>query len=106
MKPENTFYVVMYDITHSATLQKVGKLLVKAGFERINYSVWLGWADPVRQPLLKDELVKLLQRSVAKGSVFYILPVSKKEVKRMRGINGRKPRELDYWMGERRTMFI
>ena len=78
MKPERTFY-----ITHASTLQKVAKLLVKAGFERVNYSVFLGWDDPANNPLLKEALQKLLQRAEAKGSVLYILQVSKKDINRI-----------------------
>lgn len=106
MKSETGFYVVMYDITHPKTLQKVAKLLVHAGMERINYSVWMGWINPAKEPALKEKLVKLVTSDLAKGSLFYILPVAQKDVKRMRTITGRKPKELDYWLGERQTLFL
>ncbi len=106
MKPEHTFYIVMYDITHSKALQKTNKLLRQAGLERVNYSVWIGWQNPANIPALKESLKELLKPKQAKGSVFYILPVSKKNLEKMRNINGRKPKELDYWMGERLTMFF
>jgi len=47
MKNLTTFYLLMYDITNDRTLQKVAKKLVKYGFERVNYSVWLGWTNPL-----------------------------------------------------------
>lgn len=106
MKNESGYYLVMYDITHSATLQKVSKLLVQSGLERVNYSVWLGWENPAKQPVLKDKLVKLITSEKATGSLFYILPVAQKDVKRMRTITGRKPKELDFWLGEKHTLFF
>jgi CRISPR-associated endonuclease Cas2 len=96
----------MYDITHPRTLQKVSKLLIQSGMERVNYSVWLGWINPVKQPVLKEKLLQLLTSEKASGSLFYVLPVSHKDVKKMKSIAGRKPKELDYWLGEKQTMFI
>jgi CRISPR-associated endonuclease Cas2 len=106
MTTESGYYVVMYDITHPGTLQKVAKILVQCGMERLNYSVWLGWVNPARQPALKEKLVKLVTADKAAGSLFYILPVALKDVKRMRTITGRKPKELDYWLGEKHTLFF
>ena len=106
MKSETGFYMVMYDITHPRTLQKVAKLLVQSGMERVNYSVWLGWINPAKEPLLKEKLLKLITSEPATGSLFYILPVAQKDVKRMRTISGRKPKELDYWLGEKQTLFL
>ena len=54
MKTGSGYFLVMYDITHARTLQKVAKTLEKSGMERVNYSVWLGWADPSKQPELKE----------------------------------------------------
>ena len=106
MTIENAYYVVMYDITHPRTLQKVAKILLECGMERLNYSVWLGWVNPAKQPDLKERLVKLITSDNAAGSLLYILPVARKDVKRMRSITGRKPKELDYWLGERGTLFF
>jgi len=106
MKTESGYYVVMYDITHPQTLQKVAKMLVQCGMERVNYSVWLGWVNPAKQPELKEKLAKLVNAEKAAGSLFYILPVAPKDVKRMRTITGRKPKDLDYWLGEKHTLFF
>jgi len=106
MKIEPGFFLVMYDITHPRTLQKVSKILIQLGLERVNYSVWLGWTNPTKDPALKEKLVKLITSDKALGSLLYVLPIARKDVKRMRSINGRKPKELDYWLGEKRTMFV
>ena len=106
MATKSSYYVVMYDITHPRTLQKVAKILLQCGMERINLSVWLGWVNPAKQPELKERLTKLVTNEKAKGSLLYILPVSAKDIRQMRSITGRKPRELDYWIGEKTTLFF
>lgn len=106
MKPEHTFFLVMYDITHAKTLQKINILLKQSGLERVNYSVWLGWTNPLKQDALKEKLKKMLETPETKGSLFYVLPVGKNEMVKMRGINGRKPKELDYWLGDKPTLFF
>ena len=103
---ENNYYLVMYDITDSPTLQKIGRLMIKAGMERINYSVWVGWVNPADNPKVKKELMQLINSPAAKGSLFYILPVSRTTMKKMRCINGRKPKNLDYWVGEKQLLVI
>lgn len=106
MKAEHVFFMVMYDITHARALQKMNILLKQSGLERVNYSVWLGWANPLKQPELREKLKLLLQTPETKGSLFYVLPISKREMVKMRGINGRKPKELDYWLGDEPTLFF
>jgi len=106
MKADEEFYLVMYDITYSKTLQKIGKIMLKEGFERINYSVWVGWINPVKKNDLKVKLSKMLGDENAKGSVFYIMPISKSSLKHTRCLNGRKPKELDFWIGEKREAFF
>jgi CRISPR-associated endonuclease Cas2 len=106
MKPEHIYFLVMYDITHARTLQKVNLLLKQSGLERVNYSVWLGWTNPLKQLELKDKLKLMLQAPETKGSLFYVLPISKREMVKMRGINGRKPKELDYWLGDKPTLIF
>ena len=106
MKPEHIYFLVMYDITHARTLQKVNIMLKQSGLERVNYSVWLGWANPLKQLELKEKLKLMMQTPETKGSLFYVLPVSKREMEKMRGINGRKPKELDYWLGDKPTLIF
>lgn len=106
MKPENTYFVVMYDITYPKSLQKVNVLLKETGLERVNYSVWVGWVNPLKIPELKEKLKRLLKKPEAIGSLFYVLPVSRSDLKKMRGLNGRKPKELNYWLGEESTLFF
>jgi CRISPR-associated endonuclease Cas2 len=106
MKAPLTLTLVMYDITHDRTLQKVAKLLEKHGFERINYSVWLGWRGFAENSVLRNELKKLLGAEIAKGSRLYSIPLKSHTLKKMRSITGHKPSELDYWLGEKKLLFL
>jgi CRISPR-associated endonuclease Cas2 len=105
MKSKKILYMVMYDITHQRVLQKVAKILQKAGFERINYSVWLGNVNPVTPSEVKEKLQKCLNIPETKGSRLYVLPVGVGTVKKMSDLNGKRPGQLDYWTGERHTQF-
>lgn len=105
MKPQN-YYLAMYDITHDRTLQKVAKKLQQNGFERVNYSVWLGWVNPLQAGNLKKELQTLLRSEQAKGSILYVVPLTPATLGKMRNITGHKPAELDYWLGKTQNLFL
>ncbi len=106
MATRHKYYLLMYDITNASALQKTGKLLEQNGYIRINYSVWLGLYNPLRIAGLNEKLNSLLDNPVAKGSIMYVIPVGRNELIKMRAINNRKPKELDFWIGEQKTMFF
>lgn len=105
-KENTTFYLLMYDITHDRTLQKVARKLQRYGFERVNYSVWLGWENPMESGILKKELQTLLKAEEAKGSRLYVIPFKPATLSKMRSITGHKPSELDYWLGKKQNLFF
>lgn len=100
------YYLLMYDITHDRTLQKVAKKLQQNGFERVNYSVWLGWVNPLLAGNFKKELQSLLRNELAKGSRLYIIPLTAASLGKMRSITGHRPGELDYWLGKTENLFL
>jgi CRISPR-associated endonuclease Cas2 len=102
----DTYYILMYDITSEKILQKVARNLEQHGYIRLNYSVWFGWNDPAKNPILKKKLLGLLEDPLAKGSRLYFLPVNEKDFRMIRRHNGKKIDELDYWMGDRATQFF
>jgi CRISPR-associated endonuclease Cas2 len=106
MKTHERHYLIMYDITEPKTLGKIGKLMISEGMERVNYSVWIGWINPIKKPDLKAKLDRLLGDIKTKGSVFYILPLGHATLKQMRCLNRRKPKNLEYWLGEKREAFF
>jgi len=97
------FYLLMYDITHDRTLQKVARNLEQHGYIRLNYSVWFGWFDPAKNIVLKDKLKQLLGNPLAKGSRLFIVPICDKDFEKIRNHAGKKIKDLDYWIGDRTT---
>ena len=106
MNHRETQFIVMYDITDGRTLQKVAKEMEKHGFERINYSVWLGLKNPAKDMMFKTRICELLKKPEAENSRVYFFPIAHSSLAKMRTIDGRKPEELDYWLMERKTMFF
>ncbi len=106
MSCNRIFYLLMYDITHDRTLQKVARNLEQHGYIRLNYSVWFGAFNPAKNPELIHKLRELLRNPLAKGSRFYFLPMRDKDFEMIRHHNGRKVKSLDYWMGDRLTEFF
>lgn len=99
-------YILMYDITHDKTLQKVARQLEQHGYERINYSVWTGIHDPLKNGVLKNKLTSLLDNPLAKGSKMYYLPLTLKDFAKMKSFDGKELKDMEYWIGEKRTEFF
>lgn len=96
----------MYDITNTKVLRKVGNKLIRYGFERVNYSVWIGWTNPLEKGTLKNELLILFKEVKYEQSKLYVIPLKPCALEKMRSINGHKPLELDYWLGKSKTLFL
>ena len=99
-------YIIMYDITHARTLQKVAKLTQQYGYERINYSVWYGAGNPSTNTEFRTKLKTLLDNAEAKGSRMYFLPIKAKDMEKMRTHDGKKLAEMEYWLGRQKTLFF
>jgi len=106
MKTNGSQYLLMYDITHAGTLHKVARILERYGFERINYSVWLGHEDPGKSVELNRKIRFLLSNPKAENSRFYYIRVSVAALQKMKTHTGRRPDELDFWLGVRKTQFL
>jgi len=106
MIPKHSFCLLMYDITHAGTLQKVARQLQQYGYERINYSVWLGWESPKENPALKKKLQLLLRHPKAEGSKLYYIPLKAHTLNNLTSITGHKPAEMAYWLGEKKIEFF
>jgi len=106
MNSPTILYLLMYDITHDRTLQKAAKIIEKMGYERINYSVWIGWQKPTISLIEWKSLRRLLQQPCAEGSKLYYMPLTSHNLKKLRSITGHSPGQLDYWTGERRIEFF
>lgn len=106
MNTSSTLYILMYDITHDQTLQKVARYLEQVGYERINYSVWYGMLHPYKNVEIRTKLKTLLTNPAAKGSRIYFMPLNVKNFAKMRHYNGKKLEQMDYWTGKTKTIFF
>lgn len=106
MKIKNDVYLLMYDITHDKTLQKVARLLEQSGYERLNYSVWYGNVNPVKNLEVSQKLKALLSNDAAKGSRVFYLPLGIKTFEKMRHFNGKPIEQMEYWAGKLKTAFF
>lgn len=106
MKLPEAMHLLMYDITNERVLQKTARLLQQNGYERINYSVWIGWGKFGDSLLFAEALKALLKKPEAKGSRVYYLPLTPAGFKKLRSISGRKPHNLNYWAGEQHLRFF
>ena len=105
-KEIRSIYILMYDITHPKTLQKVARLLEQHGYERINYSVWTGTRNPDKIFVLKSALKTLLENPNAKGSKMYYQPLTLKDFMRMKSYSGEEIKAMEYWTGGIPTEFF
>lgn len=106
MAKQHKLFLLMYDITDKKAVQKTAKIIQQHGYIRINLSVWIGNTNPLRDPILKDKLSKLLGSEKALGSLLYVIPVFRQNINKIRTITGERPKELDYWIGNQHSMFF
>ena len=106
MNEIRNIYILMYDITHDRTLQKVARQLEQHGYERINYSVWAGIHDPLKNSTLKMKLKSLLENPKAEGSKLYYLPMTIKDFEKMKSYDGKELKAMEYWIGKKHTDFF
>lgn len=98
-------YMISYDIVKDRTRTKMAALLLAAGYERLQLSVFLGPAPPWANEKLWQQLTQLLKRDANGADRLFCLPVHKKAVKNMR-IIGTPPAGLDYICGDVHTLII
>jgi CRISPR-associated endonuclease Cas2 len=101
-----TIFILMYDITHPKTLQKVARLLEQHGYERINYSVWTGARDPAKVAVLGKSLKTLMENPKAERSKLFCLPLTLKDFEKMKSYNGDEIENMQYWTGRKATEFF
>ncbi len=63
-----SIYVVVYDITHPASLQRIGKYMEQYGYLRWQKSVWLGAHPPNKIPGLHKTLKAIFTLPEMEGS--------------------------------------
>ncbi len=94
-------YMIAYDISSDRSRTKISNRLIKEGYERIQYSVYLGLNDP-RMDIC---LWKYLNDNCNKesGGQMIILPLKRQHV-RLMSVVGNHQYDIDYLLGEKRSL--
>jgi len=98
-------YLIMYDITDDKNRTKIAKALVKAGYERIQYSVFTGLEDPKKDIVLWETLNKYCKAEDTEKAVLAIVKVPTHYFMATETI-GQLPKELTYLAGLEHTMIF
>lgn len=93
--------IVFYDIVEDSPRQKIAKYLLKQGFERVQYSVFIGLLD---KPTLDALLVKVKDMMDSETDKFYVLELSKEKILNMEMLGIPIDREL--LSGEKDVLFF
>ncbi|MFK7786621.1 MAG: CRISPR-associated endonuclease Cas2 [Crocinitomicaceae bacterium] len=95
-------YLIIYDITETTIRTKVSKLLERAGFERIQLSVFIGHFNPEHANVW-SQLTQLLAET-PKNKLFS-LKITKENFYSMK-IIGDSTIDYDYLTGTKRSLII
>jgi len=95
-------YLIFYDISETRIRTKVAKLLVKEGYERLQFSVFTAPYNPYRSNLW-DKLHDLLKDTP--NNKIYCLKIGKNNFYKMK-IIGIFDFDLSYLTGEKRSLII
>ena len=96
-------YIIFYDIASDKLRNKVAKVLIIMGFERLQLSVFTGLENPVKNIILWQTINKILKNEPK--AKFFILPVKKDYFCAMQGL-GFENLDLEYLAGKRRSLII
>ncbi len=96
-------YILFYDISSDRYRNKIAKLLVKTGFERLQLSVFTGLENPVKNQALWQLVTKILKNE--QEAKFFVLPVKNDYFCAMQGI-GIENLDLEYLAGNRRSLIV
>jgi CRISPR-associated protein Cas2 len=96
-------YLIIYDITNNAIRAKIAKTLMAEGYERLQYSVYLGLDNPKYNLSMINQFQKLLQAEP--DAKFYIFPIPKSSIRQMQFI-GKNFIDINYITGDCKSLLI
>ena len=96
-------YLLLYDISDDKIRTKVSKILVEEGYERIQFSVFIGNRDP-KQVLGLWNRIKLIM-SKEEDAKLYVFKLNENNFKNM-DIIGKFDYDFDYILGEKKSLLI
>ena len=98
-------YLIVYHISDNNTRTKTADRLLEWGFERIQYSVFIGTENPAEIKELWDTLKHYLQTENNPEDKLFAIAIDKQHFKNMK-IIGNNTLDMDYLMGETDTLII
>ena len=96
-------YTLLYDISDDKTRTKVSKILIAEGYERIQFSVYIGNRNPKSVAGLWERVKSLVANE--KEAKFYVFKISESNFRNM-DILGNFEYDLDYVLGEQKSLLI
>lgn len=96
-------YLLTYDISSNAKRTKIAKRIIAEGYERLQFSVFVGLENPEKNKSFWTDLNKYLETEPT--AKLYIIPLTKNNFRNIATI-GKKALDIDYLLGNKNTMFI
>jgi CRISPR-associated protein Cas2 len=96
-------YLLTYDISNDRLRTKIAKRIIAEGYERLQFSVFVGLGSPKTNKPLWADLHKWLE--VEPTAKLYVVPVTNNNLRNM-VILGKNGLDIGYLLGNRNTMFI
>jgi CRISPR-associated endonuclease Cas2 len=101
MTQKRLLYLICYDITENRGRKKTADLLIQNGYERLQYSVFIG----VHHPGKLKGLWQKLQQNIKENDKLIVINIHKKAFLKMKKI-GILPFDKNYLAGEKNTLFF
>lgn len=95
-------YLLFYDITENSIRTRVAKLLEKEGFERLQFSVFIGTTNPKHFDIWKN-LAQFI-KSTPHNKIYY-LRISKENFYNIKTI-GNFDQDLKFLAGDRSSLIL
>lgn len=95
-------YLIIYDITENNIRNKISKLLIQEGYERIQFSVFVGFMNPYNNKVWSK--LKLFSNKQNNDSILCL------RIKKQHFLNtkiiGKFTKDLKYLTGDKSTLII
>ena len=94
-------YLLFYDISEDRLRNKISKLLMIEGFERIQLSVYISLDDPAKNKILWKTIQNIL--SAEPTAKLYVISVNKNSFRHIK-IIGNFGFDMEYLLGEKSSL--
>jgi len=98
-------HVISYDISDNRRRTKVAELLIREGYERSQFSVFIGRRHPQWKSKLWPKLQTIVQPGVEDGDRLFVLRLPAESLKKRETV-GTFTADVDWLLGQRHTLLI